>query len=68
MANFLMVKVCVLGVSTVGKTCIASRYVQDKYDPNVTPTLGAAFLSRYCTAPNGTVYKFQIWDTAGQER
>ena len=68
MTNCLMVKVCVLGVTDVGKTSIAARYVQDSFNPDVAPTLGAAFLSRYCSAPKGTLYKFQIWDTAGQER
>ena len=68
MTNFLSVKVCVLGNTTVGKTSIAARYVQNTFHQDVNPTLGAAFMSRYCTAPEGTQYKFQIWDTAGQER
>ncbi|CAK8675898.1 unnamed protein product [Clavelina lepadiformis] len=64
----LLVKVCVLGDSGVGKTCITTRFVQDTYDPVFQPTIGAAFSSRHVYAPEGTLYKLQIWDTAGQER
>ena len=68
MANFVVAKICVLGSSTVGKTSIALRYVQDIFKSDLEPTIGAAYLSRYCSASEGTLYKFQIWDTAGQER
>ena len=68
MSNRTVVKICVLGVSDVGKTCVSVRYVEDTYDDKKSNTIGVAFLSRNCTASNGTLFKFQIWDTAGQER
>ena len=68
MPNFTMVKICVLGMSNVGKTCISLRYVDDTYQDGVSETIGASFLSKNCTASNGTLFKFQIWDTVGQER
>lgn len=68
MANFTMVKICVLGEVLVGKTSVSIRYVEDTFQADVKPTVGASYLSRYCSAPNGTLYKFQVWDTAGAER
>ena len=68
MSNCTMIKICVLGATDVGKTSIATRYVEDTYQDEKITTLGAAFLSRNCTASNGTLFKFHMWDTAGQER
>jgi len=43
------------------------RFVNDAFEPNKEPTIGAAFLTQKCNLPNRTI-KFEIWDTAGQER
>ena len=55
-------------MGNVGKTSISLRYAEDTYQDQKIKTLGASFLSRNCTASNGTLFKFQIWDTAGQEK
>ncbi|NXI46442.1 RAB31 protein, partial [Galbula dea] len=53
--------------SGVGKSSIVSRYVQDHFGHNITPTIGASFMTK--TVPCGNEFhKFLIWDTAGQER
>ncbi|XP_041697031.1 ras-related protein Rab-31-like [Coregonus clupeaformis] len=60
-------KVCLLGDTGVGKSSIVCRFVQDHFDHNVSPTIGASFLTK--TVPCGhELHKFLIWDTAGQER
>ncbi|XP_061775671.1 ras-related protein Rab-31 isoform X2 [Nerophis ophidion] len=60
-------KVCLLGDTGVGKSSIVCRFVQDHFDHNISPTIGASFLTK--TVPSGNeLHKFLIWDTAGQER
>ncbi|KAI7202046.1 hypothetical protein KC340_g17005, partial [Hortaea werneckii] len=43
------------------------RFVNNDFQPNKEPTIGAAFLTQKCQLPARTI-KFEIWDTAGQER
>ena len=68
MENCFVVKVCVLGQASVGKTSLALRFAQNSFKPGVGSTVGASFLSRNITMEDGSVYKLQIWDTAGQEK
>jgi len=63
-----VVKVCVVGDSSVGKSSLSLRFARDVFYDNMLPTLGAGFLSKSVTNINGEMFKFQIWDTAGQER
>ena len=60
-------KVVLVGDTKVGKSCILSRFVQGTFDRNSPPTIGAAFLTKVITTPNGPV-RLQLWDTAGQEK
>jgi small GTP-binding protein len=55
-------KVVIIGDSNVGKTCLITRYVDEKFG-DTQPTIGA--LHRMKTA-NGV--DLDLWDTAGQER
>ena len=63
-------KVCFIGNSSVGKTCIVERYVNNKFSAQAN-TLSAAFTAKTLTVdPSGiqpTKVKLQIWDTAGSE-
>lgn len=43
------------------------RFVNNDFQENKEPTIGAAFLTQKCNLPTRTI-KFEIWDTAGQER
>jgi Ras-related protein Rab-5C len=43
------------------------RFVNNDFQENKEPTIGAAFLTQKCNLPSRTI-KFEIWDTAGQER
>ncbi|XP_070295920.1 ras-related protein Rab-31 [Salvelinus sp. IW2-2015] len=59
-------KVCLLGDTGVGKSSIVCRFVQDHFDHNVSPTIGASFLTK--TVPCGhELHKFLIWDTADRK-
>jgi len=61
------VKLVLLGEAAVGKSSLVLRFVNDDFQENKEPTIGAAFLTQKCTLPSRTI-KFEIWDTAGQER
>ncbi|CAM9544495.1 unnamed protein product, partial [Phaeothamnion confervicola] len=61
-------KVVVLGDKGVGKTCLVLRFIEGYFAPKQQSTIGAFFLSKQLTTPDGTVCKMQIWDTAGQEK
>nr|OQO20909.1 hypothetical protein B0A51_13083 [Rachicladosporium sp. CCFEE 5018] len=61
------VKLVLLGEAAVGKSSLVLRFVNDAFEPNKEPTIGAAFLTQKCALPTRTI-KFEIWDTAGQER
>jgi Ras-related protein Rab-22 len=51
----------------VGKSSLVGRFVHNSFNPNLTTTLGASFMSKSLTVDGNTI-KYQIWDTAGQER
>lgn len=38
------IKIVVVGASSVGKTCLSTRFTYDYYDASSPTTLGAAFL------------------------
>lgn len=61
------VKLVLLGEAAVGKSSLVVRFVNDEFQENKEPTIGAAFITQKCHLQNRTV-KFEIWDTAGQER
>lgn len=61
------VKLVLLGEAAVGKSSLVLRFVNNAFQENKEPTIGAAFLTQKCNLPHRTI-KFEIWDTAGQER
>lgn len=65
----VILKVCFLGISTVGKTSILQRYINDYFEDTVG-TCGVNYLSKsYSQKDNlNREYEFYFWDTAGQER
>ena len=60
-------KVLLIGDSSVGKTSVLLRYVDDTFNPEFQTTIGVDFkISTFQL--NGKVIKLQLWDTAGQDR
>ncbi|CAG8618339.1 46048_t:CDS:2, partial [Gigaspora margarita] len=53
--------------TTTGKSSLVLRFVNNDFQENKKPTIGAAFLTQKCRLED-IVIKFEIWDTAGQER
>ena len=60
-------KLVILGDSSVGKSCIASRLVNKDFYDFQEPTIGASFLTKKINIDNKEI-RFELWDTAGQER
>ncbi|KIY45441.1 ras-domain-containing protein [Fistulina hepatica ATCC 64428] len=63
----VQVKLVLLGEAAVGKSSVVLRFVNDEFQPNKEPTIGAAFLTQKCRFED-RVLRYEIWDTAGQER
>ncbi|CAG8450522.1 6719_t:CDS:2 [Diversispora eburnea] len=63
----VQVKLVLLGEAAVGKSSLVFRFVNNEFQENKEPTIGAAFLTQKCRLED-KVIKFEIWDTAGQER
>ncbi|MBN3320890.1 RAB10 protein, partial [Atractosteus spatula] len=67
MADFLLLKIILVGDALVGKTCILQRYVDHSFNHSYVSTIGIDFKVKTLHV-NGRFIKLQIWDTAGQER
>ncbi|XP_045204904.2 uncharacterized protein LOC123557489 [Mercenaria mercenaria] len=65
--NIYKLKVVLIGDINVGKTSLAVRFSQDKFDEKYKQTIGASFISKIAIVKSDVIH-FQIWDTAGQER
>eukprot|EP00668_Euglena_longa_P011553 GGOE01013960.1.p1 GENE.GGOE01013960.1~~GGOE01013960.1.p1 ORF type:complete len:214 (+),score=61.52 GGOE01013960.1:49-690(+) len=59
-------KIIIIGDAGVGKSCLATRASDDRYNEECTPTIGADF-HMYSTVIDGRPIVAQLWDTAGQE-
>ena len=63
----MIVKLVLLGESSVGKTNLLLRFTKDDFKINEKPTIGMDFISDELEIENVRV-KAQFWDTAGQEK
>ena len=63
----IIYKIVLIGDSSVGKTNIFSKYLNDEFDPDSKATVGVEFGTKDFKIEEKLV-KVQIWDTAGQER
>ncbi|CAF0877345.1 unnamed protein product [Adineta ricciae] len=60
-------KILVIGESSVGKSSLMTRFVDETFQATFIPTIGVDFKVRTIMIDNYQC-KLQIWDTAGQER
>jgi len=63
----ILLKVIILGDSSVGKTSLMNQYVNKRFSNQYKATIGADFLTKEVVVDDRVV-TMQIWDTAGQER
>ena len=59
-------KIIVIGDSNVGKSCLTSQAVRNKFIDFYQTTIGFEFLT-FNIRMNSLVVKLQVWDTCGQE-
>ena len=62
-----VVKVKMVGDSAVGKSSIITRFCDDEFQEDTSPTIGVDYRSKIMDVNDSDV-KVIIWDTAGQER
>ncbi len=62
-----ILKIVIVGESSVGKTNILLRYSEDKFDHRLKSTIGMDFLSKDMYISEHHI-KVQFWDSAGQEK
>jgi small GTP-binding protein len=76
LVSFVSAKVVLVGESNVGKSCLATRLVENRYptDKELGSTLGMRFLQvkpealdRSAAAPEGQKRELVIWDLGGQD-
>lgn len=60
-------KILIIGDSSVGKTSIIKKYINERVPLQELETIGIDFMSKTTLIDNQEV-KFLIWDTAGQEK
>lgn len=61
-------KIVFIGDAGIGKTSIIKRYVDDQFNKNVKPTVGADFFKIPVTTYDGEEVELDVYDTAGQEK
>ena len=60
-------KIFLLGDSSVGKSAIVTRYINNRFFEYNESTIGASFFTKRVSHKNRDII-LDIWDTAGQER
>ena len=63
----IVLKLLILGDSSVGKTCILLKYVDNKFEESNIATVGVDYMDKMIEYKNFNI-KLQIWDTSGEER
>lgn len=58
-------KFILIGDSTVGKSCILTRFVDGWFKAESDPTIGVEFGSKVLKCKSGKTVRLQVWDTAG---
>ena len=65
----MIIKVVLVGEAGVGKTSIITRYISNKFKPQMISTPGANFVTKNVEIKDKKkAIKYEIWDTAGQEK
>jgi len=65
--NLVNLKVLVVGEAGVGKSSLMLSFTDEKFMPDILPTVGLDFRVKVVEQAGYSV-KLSIWDTAGQER
>ena len=66
-SNRVVIRLLMIGDSSVGKTSLVIRYDEDSFSTKYMTTIGVDYRDKFVDI-DGQPVKLQIWDTAGQER
>lgn len=61
-------KFIILGDVSVGKTCIASKFINNQFNEKYVCTIGIEFKVKTLLLNKSTIVDIQLWDTCGQEK
>jgi len=59
-------KFLLIGNEAVGKTCLALKFTQEKFDKLYKPTIGVDFFLKRIILPGNVNVTIQLWDIGGQ--
>lgn len=65
--NEMMIKILILGESSVGKSCLLMRFADNSFSSTFMSTIGIDFKIKKVEI-DGQSVRLQLWDTAGQEK
>ncbi|MHA1340400.1 MAG: Rab family GTPase [Promethearchaeota archaeon] len=66
--QYYVLKICVIGDGSVGKTSLVLQYCEHKFQENYIMTIGSNFAVKELALDDGKInVKAQIWDLAGQQ-
>ena len=60
-------KIIIVGNSTVGKSSLLNKFIDNNFNDTYSTTIGVEFGVKHITVNDSVPIKLQIWDTAGQE-
>ena len=61
-------KIILIGESSVGKTSIIKRYIDNKFNNDCKSTISASIEKKLYRIDNDNILELNIWDTAGEEK
>jgi len=65
MQEDIIIKFCIVGESSVGKTSLLHQYIHKKFPDKLKPTIGCDFSTKMKSNINGRSVRLQLWDIAG---
>ena len=63
----IVLKVILIGDSSVGKSCLMNKFINQTFSAQYKATIGADFLTKEISI-DGQSVAMQVWDTAGHEK
>ena len=65
--NVMEFKIVLIGSTSVGKTSIFNRFINEDFSQNYKSTINVEFKIKYMKLDNNLFAKLTLWDTCGAE-
>lgn len=66
--NIYRYNIILVGDSSVGKTSIINRFIENRFNMNIKATINIEFKIKSIKLDSNTIVDLKIWDTCGEER